>query len=437
MPYKFSYFRGKILGENIYNKLFGISNKTCEFVEKVQNECAEVFFGIEEIAKINQLKVINAFRKQNICARHFNMSTGYGYDDDSKVALSGLFACVFGAESAIVSPLIASGTHAISTALFGVLRPGDVMLSVVGKPYDTLCDAIGLNGPKGYGSLIDWGVKYKQIDLDENGKVDIAAMINILETNKNIKIAYIQRSRGYEWRSSLTVDEIKDIVTAVRKARNDVHIVVDNCYGEFSEILEPTQVGADIIIGSLIKNPGAGIAPTGAYIAGKEELVEKISYRLTAPGIGCEVGSYAASYLPYYQGLYFAPHVVSQCLKGAVITAKAFEMLGFDVMPKYNEKRGDITQAIKFNDEKLLIKYIQSIQNASIIDSAVTPIPWDMPGYDDEVIMAAGSFIQGSSIELSADGPVTSPYIAYVQGGLNFENCKLGLMTAIERMNIL
>jgi cystathionine beta-lyase family protein involved in aluminum resistance len=308
---------------------------------------------------------------------------------------------------------------------------------VTGSPYDTLAEAIGISGEENKGSLKDFAVSYQQIDLMENGEIDHFKLINYLNLDEKIKLVYMQRSRGYGWRHSLSIAKIKETVKRIKKVRPDVIIMVDNCYGEFCETLEPTDIGADIIAGSLIKNAGGGIAPTGGYIAGREDLIELIANRLTSPGIGAEVGSYAASYIPFYQGFYLAPFITAEAMKGSILTAKVFEQLKFEVMPKATDERSDITQSIKFNDEKLLLTYIKAIQKAAVIDSHVEPYPWDMPGYQHPVIMAAGTFIQGSSIELSADAPVKPPYIAYVQGGMTYVHHKLGLMTALQQLKIL
>ncbi|MEZ4357682.1 MAG: methionine gamma-lyase family protein [Eubacteriales bacterium] len=422
---------------DIYTNKFGVSKRVFNFVSEIESQLKEAFFHFDHIREVNQLKVIKAFKDEHISARHFNPSTGYGYSDDSKTTLGALFSNIFGTESAIVSPLIASGTHALCLCLFGLLRPLDCMISATGRPYDTILDTIGLNGKKGQGSLMDWAVSYKQVNLLEDGNVDYFKLINNIKIDPNIKLVYIQRSRGYEWRESIKIKQIKELASSIKKVRSDVIIMVDNCYGEFCEELEPTDVGADVVAGSLIKNPGAGIAPTGAYIAGKTKYIDMIANRLTAPSLGTEIGSYAASYLPFYQGIYFAPRVVFESLKGAVLNAKAFETLGYAVMPGVSNSRTDITQSIALRNKELLLKYVTAIQNASIVDSFVTPEPWDMPGYEDKVVMASGSFIQGSSIELSADAPIKPPYIAYVQGGLSYENCKLALMLALNDMNLV
>ena len=414
---------------------FGIAPKTIETVDAIEKRVTKRFAEIEDLKVKNTYKVIDAFRSCNVCARHFLSSTGYGYSDDSREKLDELFAAVFNTESAIVSPHIASGTHAITVALFGLLRPLDSFLCVTGQPYDTLLDVIGITNKVGNGSLADFAVNYQQTELTADGKIDLFAVLQALKQNSKIKVVYFQRSRGYAWRPALACAEIEDAVREIKKQFPEMICVVDNCYGEFSEETEPS--GADVLIGSLIKNPGAGIAPTGGYIAGKKKYIDLIAQRLTCPGIGREIGSYAGSYLPFYQGLYFAPHVVAEALKGAVLISAVFEKLGCEVYPKWEDPRPDITQSIRFGAEHPLLAFMRGIQAASPVDSAAVPYPWDMPGYDDQVVMAAGSFIQGSSIELSADGPMKEPYVAYVQGGLSYENVKLAVMLAIEEIEKL
>lgn len=394
-----------------------------------EKDLKEVFSRIENNTLENQNKVLEAFRNNRIALRHFAPTTGYGYDDIGRDTLCRLFADVFGAESAIVSPLIANGTHAISTVLFGLLRPGDVMFSATGNPYDTLMDVVD---GEGIGSLRDFGVKFCKTEVDRNGKIDLQAVSTAIKTIKPALI-FIQRSRGYSWRSALSVDEIHDAVTAVRKY-SDAPIVVDNCYGEFTDVIEPTQVGADIIVGSLIKNPGGGLAPTGGYITGKKKLVDLIAGRLTAPGIGMEVGSYAYGYQYFYQGLFMAPHVVKQALKASALFSRVLGELGYETLPSFDEKQNDIITSIKFKTKEELISFCQTIQTYSPIDSHVLPEPWDMPGYQHQVIMAAGAFVQGASIEMSADAPIKEPYIAYFQGSLTYEHAKIVLNNVLANL---
>ena len=397
-----------------------------EFIQKCEAKCAKIFASIDEIALRNQQKILTAFQENRVSGRHFAPSTGYGYGDDSRDTLDKVFAMAFDAESAIVSPMLASGTHALSTAFFGLLRPNDLLLSVTGKPYDTLMPVI--NGADG--SLADYGVKYAQIEL-KNGKPNLSAIRNGIKKYKP-KVVFLQRSRGYDWRQTSSIQDISEIVNIVREADFDGCIMVDNCYGEFTMEKEPCAVGADIAVGSLIKNPGGGLAPTGGYVVGRKEYVDKIADRLTAPGIGREVGSYAGDYRPFYQGLFMAPHTVAQALKGSALFGVAFEELGYETLPKAKTVPNDITRAVKFCDKDILIKFCQNIQASSPIDGFAVLFPWDMPGYEDQVIMAAGAFVQGSSIELSCDAPIREPYIAYLQGGLTYEHVKIALENCLK-----
>lgn len=394
-----------------------------------EKKCAKSFKRAEDISLFNQEKVLKAFWDNKIALRHFVGTTGYGYGDEGRDTLCKVYAQAFGAESAIVSPSILSGTHAITVGLFGILRPGDVMLSVTGEPYDTLHDVI--SGDK-IGSLKDFGVIYKSLPMSR-GKINTKKVISIIKQEK-ITMLYLQRSRGYEWRDSLCVHDIEEFVASVREVGFDGCIFVDNCYGEFVEKKEPTEVGADIICGSLIKNPGGGIAPTGGYIAGKEKYLKMVESRLTSPSIGMEVGSYAYGYQYFYQGLFMASHTVKECIKGSLLIGMAMSELGFQTLPKMGKTPCDITRSVIFNDEKKLIDFIQSVQEVSPVDSFVTLLPWDMPGYDDAVIMAAGCFVQGASIELSADAPVKPPYVGYIQGGLTYEHCKIALKKMLEKL---
>jgi len=389
---------------------------------------------IADICAYNQYKVIAAMQEENVSERHFSASTGYGYDDLGRDALERVYARVFGADDAIVRPQIASGTHAIALCFYGLLEPSQTLLSISGEPYDTLQTVIG-NRVASDGSLKRLGVDYKEVSLLEDGAFDKQNIQKAIELYDPAVIT-IQRSRGYQWRKSIDMDQIKEIISFMRDLGSAAAIVVDNCYGEFTELIEPTQVGADIIAGSLIKNPGGGIAPTGGYIVGKTDFIERISHRLTAPGIGREVGSYAYGYRNFYQGLFLAPHIVGEALKGAILAGRVFELLGYDVFPSSKNKRTDIIQSIKFKNPDKLRAFCKGIQKAGAVDSFVTPIPWDMPGYDHKVIMAAGTFVQGSSIELSADAPMKPPYIGHLQGGLTFDHVKLGLMLALKEMGI-
>ncbi len=406
-----------------------MSNTITNIIKEAEISSAEIFKEIDNRAEINQKKVIDAFREHQVSARHFVGTTGYGYDDVGRDTLGKVFASIVGAESALVSPNILSGTHALTIALFGMLKTGDDLLCITGAPYDTLQDVItGDNN----GSLKEYGIGYTMIDLKDN-KIDYDAVKSYFVSHKAPKVVFLTRSRGYSWREALSIAEIAEVVKFIKSLSNDTIVAVDNCYGEFVETIEPPQVGADVIIGSLIKNPGGGIAPTGGYIAGKADVVEHISYRLTAPSIGAEVGSYNASYLPFYQGLFLAPSVVKNALKGCVLVGKAYNSLGYSVSPSADSYPKDIIRAIEFNTAEELISFIQGVQYASPVDSYVTPEPWAMPGYQNEVIMAAGTFMQGASIELSADSPIKAPYIAYMQGGLTYEHCKLALAECLAR----
>lgn len=413
---------------------YGISDTVIELYEKTMKDIISEFNAYDEIREFNQIKVLKAFQDERISDSHFTNSSGYGYGDIGRDSLDKVYARIFNTESALVRPHFVNGTHALGAALFGNLRPGDTLLSVCGKPYDTLHNIIGISGKNNIGSLKEYGIKYKQVDLTAEGKIDFKEIRQALTSDSNIKIVHIQRSTGYGWRKSLLISEIKEIIDFVKKIKPNVICFVDNCYGEFIDAKEPTEVGADLIAGSLIKNIGGGIAPTGGYIAGKEEYVLQASYRLTVPGIGGECGSTFGVMRLLYQGLFFAPHVSIEALKGAIFCARLMELAGFEVLPKYTDKRSDIIQSIKFYDKNKLISFCKGIQKGSPIDSFVQCEPWDMPGYEDQVIMAAGAFIQGASIELSADAPIREPYIAYLQGGLNFDHAKIGILIALSEV---
>ena len=401
-----------------------------EIIRNAEASAQELFKLIDEdISVYNQKKVLDAFRECKVSYHHFNPTTGYAYDDAGREKLAEVFAKVFGAEKAIVSPNIVSGTHALTVALFGLLKAGDTLVGATGAPYDTLQEVIG---GENNGSLRDYGINYKEFAL-KNDKIDIESVSEYLRENKPA-VVMITRSRGYSWRDALSVEEIGEAVNAFRKAYAGVTVLVDNCYGEFVGKTEPTEVGADVIAGSLIKNPGGGLAPTGGYIAGKEAAVTRIGYRLTAPSIGTEVGSYYQSYMPFFEGLFFAPSVVASSLKGAILAANALNILGYDVKPATGEMPRDIICSVKFNAREPMISFIQGIQYASPVESYATPEPWAMPGYDDEVIMAAGTFVQGASIELSSDAPVREPYIAYLQGCLTYQHCKIALAECLKRI---
>ena len=397
-----------------------------KLIRNTEQKYAARFAEIDETALFNQEKVLDSFVSCRISSRHFAPSTGYGYGDDSRDKLSELFASVFKTESAVVSPHFASGTHTITCALFGILRPGNRALSVTGLPYDTLK---GVIFGEGNGSLKDFGIKFNHIPLN-NGNFDIPSIKKELKQN-SYDIIYLQRSPGYERRKGFSIKEIENVIKEIREL-SDAPVVVDNCYGEFAERREPSEVGANLIIGSLIKNPGGALAPTGGYVAGDKKLTEQVAMRLTAPGIGTEIGSYEHSYRNYYQGLFLAPHIVAQARKGGLLFAAVMEELGYSVFPSAGDNAGDIVRVIDFNDKDKMIKFCQAVQTASPIDGYARPEPWDMPGYDDPVIMAAGTFVQGSSIELSSDAPIRPPYSLYIQGGITYEHAKIALKRCLE-----
>ncbi len=410
-------------------------NSAIQLIKQCEIELKDQFSRLDDIALYNQEKVLDAYKNQSIQARHMFGTTGYGYDDIGRDTLCRLYADIFHAESAIVSPNIVSGTHALTLMLFGVLRPGDKLLAISGMPYDTLTDVILAENK---GSLRDFGVKFDKIDLKTNPDLtpefDCEAIKIALE-NEPIKAVFLARSRGYSLRQAISVEKVGEIIAFVKKTSPKTLVLVDNCYGEFVEKIEPTDVGADLIAGSLIKNIGGGIAPTGGYVAGRADLVEQVSYRLTAPSLGMEEGSYVYGYLPYYQGLFLAPSAVKNALKGSLLFAKVYTKLGFETLPRADMQPYDIVTSIKLGSADKLIDFCGAIQEISPIDSNVKPMPWDMPGYQDQVIMAAGAFVQGSSIELSADSPIKEPYIVYVQGGLTYEHAYLAVLHTLETLN--
>jgi len=410
---------------------FNICEEVIEASSKAEKSISNVLEGIKSTRRFNQLKVIKAMQDNNLSDSHFAGTTGYGYGDRGREVLDSVYAEVFKAEDALVRHQIVSGTHALAICMYGNLRPGDELLSITGKPYDTLEEIIGIRG-ESCGSLKEFGISYKQLELLENGDIDFERLAESI--NSRTRMVFIQRSRGYNWRRSLRVDDIKNAVDFIRKIKDDVIILVDNCYGEFVEEREPLEAGADLIAGSLIKNPGGGLAPTGGYVAGKERYVRNAAYRLTTPGLGKNVGASLNNNRLFFQGLFLAPHVVGECLMGAVFCAALMEGLGYETSPRASEERGDIIQAVKFREKEELIKFCQGIQKGSPVDSFVTPEPWDMPGYDCPVIMAAGAFVQGASIELSADAPIKPPFTAYMQGGLVYEHAKLGVMMAADNL---
>ena len=415
-----------------YYEEFGINHKITEAAKRAENTVYQSFENINAVKEQNQFKVIRAMQLERLSDTHFSGTTGYGYNDRGREVLDAVYAHAFGCEDAIVRHSITCGSHALSLCLYGILRPGDELLSITGQPYETLMEVIGVRGKKDSGSLKDYGVTYSQVELTEDGVIDDQSVINAI--NDKTRLVFIQRSRGYAWRPALTISEIERVVKLVKSYKKDLLVMVDNCYGEFVEDREPTEVGVDIMAGSLIKNPGGGIVPSGGYIAGKADLVEKISYRMTLPGIGREVGATLGNNRLMFQGFFLAPLIVSESLKGAVFTDQLMKDLGYTTHPGPFDKRCDIIQAIRFNSDKEVIAFCQGIQKGSPVDSYVTLEPWDMPGYDSPVIMAAGAFVQGSSIELSADAPIREPYIAYMQGGLVYEHIKLGVMCAVQKL---
>jgi len=412
---------------------YKFKDETLDLYEKAMNDVENQFKMYDDIREYNQIKVLKAFQSERISDAHFTNSTGYGYDDIGRDSLDKVYARIFNAEAALVRPHFVNGTHAIGTALFGNLRPGDKLLCVSGKPYDTLHNIIGISRDEKIGSLKEYGINYGQVDLNEKGKFDFEK-IKIALDDYSVKIVHIQRSTGYGWRNSFLVSEIGEAISYIKGLRKDVNVFVDNCYGEFIDIIEPTDVGADIIAGSLIKNIGGGIAPSGGYIVGKEELVKQAAYRLTVPGVGGECGATFGLMRTLFQGLFLAPHVAMEAVKGAIFCSRIMELAGFEVLPKFTDKRSDIIQAIKFGNADMVINFCKGIQHGSPIDSYVECEPWAMPGYKDKIIMAAGAFIQGSSIELSADAPIREPYIAYLQGGLTFDHAKIGILIALNKV---
>ena len=412
------------------NPFFKIDERIEKAADDALKMCREQFYNIDGITEYNQQKVLSAFIEYGISESHFVGSTGYGYGDRGRETLDKVWARVYGAEDALVRHNFTCGTHTLATALFGVLRPGDKMLCVTGTPYDTIHNVIGIKG-EGMGSLKDFGVLYDEVPL-KNERLDYEAIESAVDGS--VTMVYIQRSRGYELRPSLSVSEIEKVVKISKKKNPDVIIMVDNCYGEFTEKTEPTEVGADLIAGSLIKNAGGGIARTGGYIAGRHDLVEKCAYRLTTPGLGKEVGATIDMNRELYLGLFYAPHTVGEALKSAVFISALFEHFGYSVTPRYNETRHDIVQSLGLENEESLVAFCQGIQKGSPVDSFVLPEPWDMPGYDNKVVMAAGAFTLGSSIELSADAPIRPPYYAWIQGGLNFHSAKLCALLAAQSM---
>ena len=416
---------------NYLNQNFGIRQEVTEYVNRCEEELSDQFRHLDEIRRLNQYKVIRAMQEERIADRHFSWTTGYGYDDIGREAAERVYARVFGAEATLVRPTIVNGTHALAVALMGILRPGDEMIYCTGGPYDTLEEVIGIRG-ENKGSLSDYGVIYKEVPLKEDGSIDLAGIASVI-TDKT-RMVCVQRSTGYSWRKAITIPQMKEWTSFVHGIRPDIICMADNCYGEFTDVQEPTEVGVDIMAGSLIKNPGGGLALSGGYLAGRKDLIELASYRMTCPGIGAECGLTFGQTRSVLQGLFLAPSVVNGALKGAMLCGRVYGSLGYPVCPSGKDDRSDIIQSVELGTPEAVWAFCEGIQAAAPVDSFVRPEPWDMPGYEDPVVMAAGAFVQGSSIELSADGPMREPYIVYFQGGLTYEHSRLGVMMSLERM---
>lgn len=411
--------------------LFGIGEDVLAFVKQCEKEIRSNFEMLADTRAYNQYKVLHAMQKNRLSDTDFTWNSGYGYNERGRETLEKIYSDVFATEDALVRPIIVNGTHAISLCLTGTLRPGDHMLSVTGLPYDTIRTLIGISGPKA-STLSEIGIEYKQVDLTQEGEFDYEAIEKALESKP--KMVYVQRSTGYDWRKAISIKKMKELSDFVRERNPQAILMVDNCYGEFLEKKEPTEIGFDIAAGSLIKNPGGGLAMTGGYIVGKKKFIELISHKMTSPGIGKECGLSFGMNRHFFQGLFMAPHTVTEALKGALLCSSMFQKLGLETYPGLADERSDIIQAIKFNSKEAVICFCEAIQSSSPVDSHVRPIPWDMPGYETQVIMAAGTFVQGSSIELSADSPLTPPYIAYFQGGLTYDHARIGLMKALQNL---
>lgn len=411
-------------------KSLGLSEEVIEYGEKIEASLKDRFEEAARVAEINQLRVIKAMQDNKVAVECFNTATGYGYDDVGRDTLEKVYASYFRTEDALVRPQITCGTHALALTLSAILRPGDELLSPVGKPYDTLEEVIGIR--QSPGSLAEYGVSYKQVDLGADSEFDYDGIKAAI--SDKTKMVTIQRSKGYQTRKTLSVDRIGELIKFIKNIKPDIICMVDNCYGEFVETKEPSEVGADLVVGSLIKNPGGGLAPIGGYVVGRKDLIELVAYRLTSPGLGKEVGASLGVMQSFYQGFFLAPIITSNALKGAIFAASLYEKLGFKVIPDSTESRHDIIQAVEFGKPEAVIAFCKGIQSAAPVDSHVTPEPWAMPGYDSDVIMAAGAFVQGSSIELSADGPIKPPYAVYFQGGLTWPHAKLGILKSLESL---
>ena len=412
---------------------FNIDSRVTDAVEKAESLLAERFAEIDDITAICQMKVLKAFQNNHINATHFDWSTGYGYDDAGREAVERVYASVFGTEAALVRPNIVNGTHAIAATLLGMLSPGDELIEVTGTPYDTLQTVIGRETGSGFkGTIKDYGIVYKEVALNDEMDVDIEAIRAAV--SKDTKVVALQRSTGYDWRPAISLESLEKVTKLVHDIDPGIIVMLDNCYGEFVDVIEPTEFGVDVMAGSLIKNPGGGLALSGGYIVGRADLIEQISYRLTCPGIGAECGLTYGQNRNVLQGLFIAPRVVNSALKGALLAGTIYDSLGFEVMPPAGSKRSDIIQAIKFGSAERTVEFCKGIQAAAPVDSYVSPEPWDMPGYADKVVMAAGAFVQGSSIELSADSPIREPYIAYFQGGLTYEHSRYGIIKSLDAL---
>ncbi len=408
-----------------------VTDRAREMVWSAEQYLEQVFRRVDAVEMAAQQRVLEAFWAERVSARHFAPTTGYGYDDIGRDTLDRVFARAMQAEKALVRPQFVNGTHALFTALAGLVEPGDTILSITGAPYDTMLEAIGTRGDAP-NSLKRMGVMFRAVELTEAGEIDLAQIER--ESADGVRVVYAQRSRGYAWREAITMAQMREAFALVKRRFPNAAILVDNCYGEFVEATEPTAHGADLIAGSLIKNPGGGLAPTGGYVAGNAALVDRIAQRMTVPGMGAEVGSYAGDYRLFYQGLFLAPHVTAQCVKGAVLFARVFEQLNLPTMPRCDAFRSDIIQAVQFLDADSLVAFCRSIQKAAPVDSFVSPEPWDMPGYEDQVVMAAGAFVQGATTELSADGPIRAPYTAYLQGALTYAHARIAAMLACDEL---
>lgn len=420
---------------DLYLSALGIHDSIIAKSKEIELAVASTHIKIDEIASYNQLKVLKAMQNHRLSDNHFSWNTGYGYDDQGRETVEKIFAEVFGGEEAIVRPLIVNGTHALTLCLQGVLRPGDTLFSITGKPYDTLENVIGIaEGSEGMGTLKEFGIDYHGIDLLSDGMINLEETQAYLVAHPEVKMVYLQRSGGYSWRKALTIGALEEAIALVKGINPEIVVMVDNCYGEFLAMKEPIDVGADLMAGSLIKNPGGGLALSGGYIVGKSKWVEKVAYRMTSPGIGKECGLTFGQTRSLLQGFFMAPTVVASALKGAVFCSKLYETLGYDVCPKWDDERSDIIQSVKLGTAEKVIAFCEGIQSAAPVDAYVTPVPWAMPGYTSEVIMAAGSFVQGSSIELSADAPIREPFIVYFQGGLTYDHSKFGALKSLNRL---